>query len=75
MSKQTEDLNNIDMLLEVDKRQEEILRVLYAINSYWLENPELRLGQIIVNMNDNKSPFYMTDEALLEKLTTRDDYE
>jgi len=42
--------------------------VLEEIAMYWKENPDLRLGQIIVNMNNNQDPFYMEDDALLERL-------
>ena len=55
-----------------------IARVLDQLGQYWMQNPDLRLGQIVSNVNyahrrDNGLPsnndvFYLEDEDFLESL-------
>lgn len=45
--------------------------VLEALREYWIAHPEMRLGQILVNLVGAKFTadiFYVEDETLLEKL-------
>lgn len=39
--------------------------VLAALRAYWLANPDLRLGQIVVNAADGGDPFGIEDDALM----------
>lgn len=43
----------------------EILRV---IGEVWARNPDLRLGQLMVNVAGKTDPFYLEDDVLLERL-------
>ena len=49
-----------------------IPEVLKELEKFWKQNPDLRLGQIIANLNyeimENNDPFYMEDTDLLELL-------
>lgn len=48
-----------------------IVPLLAMLGEYWIDNPDLRLGQIIVNMSlqDGKAmTFHMEDDVLLERL-------
>lgn len=38
--------------------------VLTALRFYWNRNPDLRLGQIVVNMVGNRDPFYVEDDEM-----------
>ncbi|QEI06412.1 hypothetical protein FXN63_11660 [Pigmentiphaga aceris] len=46
--------------------------ILSELNRYWQANPDLRLGQIIVNMIRPKEPcpevFYTEDSVVLKRL-------
>ncbi len=44
--------------------------VLAALGTYWANNQDLRLGQIIVNMcpANNSDPFYTEDKIILKSL-------
>ena len=42
--------------------------VLETLSAYWKKHPDLRLGQIIVNVTGKSDPFYVEDETLLTKL-------
>lgn len=46
--------------------------LLAALRESWLRNPEQRLGQLLVNAANPKTPcaelFYLEDRALLERL-------
>lgn len=46
--------------------------LLTALREAWLRNPEQRLGQLLVNVANPKTPspelFYLEDKALLERL-------
>ena len=39
--------------------------VLSALRAYWLANPDLRLGQIVVNAAGGGDPFSVEDEVLM----------
>lgn len=49
-----------------------IPEVLKELEKFWKQNPDLRLGQIIANLNyeimENNDPFYIEDIDLLELL-------
>ena len=46
--------------------------ILRALKKYWLANPDLRLGQIVVSLNFGHDPFYMEDELFIERLIEED---
>jgi uncharacterized protein YihD (DUF1040 family) len=52
--------------------KDRIDEVLEEIETYWKENPDLRLAQIVVNISQEngygKDPFYMEDSTLLSTL-------
>lgn len=54
-----------------------IAEVLNELGTYWMNNPDLRLGQIVVNMNGmtptgmrcgSNDPFNTEDDEMLEAL-------
>ena len=45
-----------------------------AIEKVWNKYPDWRLGQLIVNANGNRDPFYLEDDLLINKLRGMDDY-
>jgi hypothetical protein len=45
-------------------------RVLLAVSAAWRANPDLRLGQLVVNAAGDSDPFYVEDEELLAGLDT-----
>lgn len=45
-----------------------IPEMLAALGEFWECMPDLRLGQIIVSLNQNQDPFYLEDDKLLEKI-------
>lgn len=54
-----------------------IAEVLNELGTYWMNNPDLRLGQIVVNMNSmtptgmrggSNDPFNTEDDEMLEAL-------
>lgn len=45
--------------------------VLAAVATAWMKHPDLRLGQLIVNATLG-DPFYVEDDALVEKLLAKD---
>ncbi len=54
-----------------------IADILNELGTYWMNNPDLRLGQIVVNMNgqtptgqrgDANDPFNTEDDQMLEAL-------
>ena len=47
------------------KRIDEVLRLLKI---YWDTHPDLRLGQIVVNITQKNDPFYVEDEDFIRKL-------
>ena len=52
--------------------------VLDALARYWTANPDLRLGQIVVNMTiatGREDPFFIDDENILDELLRRLDRE
>ena len=42
--------------------------LLHALEKAWVKHPDLRLGQLIVNVADQRDPFYMEDGELLTRL-------
>ncbi len=44
---------------------ERIIPTLTAIAHFWVEHPELRLGQILQYAAKNADPFYMEEDTLL----------
>lgn len=44
-----------------------IKKVLQILRQYWEAHPDLRLGQILVNMADD-STYYMEDDELVERI-------
>lgn len=54
------------------RNPERIPEVLKELEKFWKQNPDLRLGQIIANLNyeimENNDPFYIEDIDLLELL-------
>jgi hypothetical protein len=45
-------------------------RVLLAVSAAWRANPDLRLGQLLVNAAGDADPFYIEDDKLLAGLNT-----
>lgn len=49
-----------------------ISEILAAIEAYWRKNPDMRLGQIVINAArfaaSSCDPFYVEDAALIEGL-------
>lgn len=51
-------------------RREEINLIIENLKTHWLNNPELRLGQLIENLKPNTiDTFYVSDNELLGQLT------
>jgi hypothetical protein len=44
--------------------------VLLALSTAWRANPDLRLGQLVVNAAGDADPFYVEDDELLAGLDT-----
>jgi hypothetical protein len=42
--------------------------VLLAVSAAWRANPDLRLGQLVVNAAGDTDPFYIEDDKLLASL-------
>ena len=38
------------------------------LHKYWTAHPDLRLGQIIVNLSERVDAFYLEDDQLLHRL-------
>ena len=50
------------MATAINLRDIEILHTLYELTHYWREHPQLRLGQILVNVGPERvDPFYVLD--------------
>jgi uncharacterized protein YihD (DUF1040 family) len=51
-------------------------RIIDKLRRYWREHPDLRLGQIVVNMNKTLSdPFHVEDDVLeraIDRALTKD---
>jgi uncharacterized protein YihD (DUF1040 family) len=43
-------------------------RLLDALRRYWMQHPDLRLGQIVCNASGEVDPFYLEDEVLIDVL-------
>lgn len=54
------------------QQKKEIMERLYAV---WINNPELRLGQLLYNAFPNVDIFYIEDEDFIQKLERRIDHE
>ena len=54
------------------RNPDRIPEILKELEEFWKQNPDWRLGQIIVNLNyeimGGNDPFYMEDKDLLELL-------
>lgn len=46
------------------RNAERIDIVLSALRAYWLANPDLRLGQMVVNAAGTADPFYVEDDQM-----------
>lgn len=47
------------------KRIEEVLQ---QVRTYWYQNPDLRLGQILTILSRNTDVFYLEDAELIKRL-------
>ena len=47
---------------------ERIPEVLVKLETLWNQVPQLRLGQLIWVLNNNKDPFYVEDDMLLNEI-------
>lgn len=47
------------------KRIEEVLQ---QVRTYWCQNPDLRLGQILTILSRNTDVFYLEDDELIKRL-------
>jgi len=55
----------------MDTRQQLIDDIIEAVQDYWIDNPQLRLGQLLSNISfdlGTDDPFHMADEVLLDRL-------
>ena len=55
------------------KRIREIKVHIAILEKFWSEQPELRLGQIIVNHSEGLDPFYIEDDILLSRILNNDE--
>lgn len=46
-------------------RIDELLQIL---GEYWHRNPDLRLGQIVVNLSCGRDPYHVEDDTLQDRL-------
>ena len=46
------------------KNPKRIDRMIKIVETYWKENPDLRLGQLIGNMSETNDAYFMSDELL-----------
>lgn len=54
---------------EEKQRRKEIMAIVTRLARYWLENPELRLGQLVSNLAPvNHSVFYISDVVIDNEL-------
>lgn len=44
------------------------MQVLHLLGIYWKRHPDLRLGQLLMNLNGNADIFYVEDDILTERL-------
>lgn len=53
-----------------EERQKEIMQMVSRLQAYWLQHPELRLGQLVSNLTPNThSTFYIPDVVIKDELT------
>ena len=50
------------------RNPQRIQPTLKLIEKIWNQVPDLRLGQLIVNVTKQNDPFYVEDETLIEQL-------
>jgi hypothetical protein len=50
------------------KRKDRIDSILYRLENIWLEFPDLRLGQLLLNVSKDPELYYLEDEKLIDKL-------
>lgn len=50
------------------KRQDEIENMCNILKEYWLTYPELRLGQLLINLAKKDDIFYITDTFFKTKI-------
>jgi hypothetical protein len=61
-------------MIPMPRDPQRIPKILEALKEYWTKYPDLRLGQIVVNLTRSDTspsghdPFYVEDEELLAKL-------
>jgi uncharacterized protein YihD (DUF1040 family) len=47
---------------------ERIPKILEEVEKIWMQNPDLRLGQLINNLGKDGSIYYLEDEALMKRM-------
>ena len=69
-------LNENDALLNYKPRSaERIAEMVALLEEIWTKCPDLRLGQLIVNLSgDENKLFYMEDDEMLERMKAFRDY-
>lgn len=50
------------------RRKDRIDSILYRLENIWLEFPDLRLGQLLLNVSKDPELYYLEDEKLIDKL-------
>ena len=50
----------------MERSTEHIVSIIFRLKKLWQEDSQLRLGQLIANLNEDI--YFMEDEVLLEKL-------
>lgn len=50
------------------RNEERIPEILSALEAYWYEHPDLRLGQLIVNITGQEDTFAVEDDELMRLL-------
>ena len=51
------------------QRSSEIYKTLKGLQNIWMEYPDLRLGQLILNVvKDERKLYYMENEELIDKM-------
>ena len=74
----TDDIEEIlDLYSSNNRTNERISVILNELEDYWMKHPDLRLGQIIVNISNkhgfDNDPFYMEDDVVLRELKDRNE--
>ena len=50
------------------RRKDRIDSIINRLEDIWLEFPDLRLGQLLLNVSKDPELYYLEDETLIEKL-------